>query len=116
MESVGVIPKRLRKFRIPMCSTCLYAKATKKPWREKQNFNHEPKIVLSPGELVSVDQLESPTPGLVAQMVGRLTTKRYKYATVFLDQASRIGYIYLQKTDTALETIEAKAAFQQHFF
>ena len=100
MASVGVIPKRLRKCRIPMCSACLYTKATKKPWRGKQNLNHEPKVILSPGELVSVDQLESPTPGLVAQVVGRLTTKRYKYATVFLDQSSRLSYIYLQKTNS----------------
>ena len=47
-------------------------------------------------------------------MVGRLTTERYKYTTVFVDQASRIGYIYIQKTNKALETLEAKAAFKQH--
>ena len=47
-------------------------------------------------------------------MVGHLTTKRCKYATVFVDQASRLGYIYLQKTNIALETLEAKSTFQQH--
>ena len=114
MTSVGVIPKRLRKCRIPMCSSCLYTKAAKKPWRVKQNLNHELKVILSPGELVSVDQLESLTPDLVVQMMGHLTTKRYKYTTVFVDQASRLGYIYLKNTNTDLETLEAKAAFQQH--
>ena len=29
MVKIGIIPKRLRKFRIPMCSACLHSKATK---------------------------------------------------------------------------------------
>ena len=90
MADIGVIPKRLKDCRVPMCSACLYAKATKKPWRGKQKHTYKPKIITSPGELISVDQLESPTPGLVAQMVGSLTTKRYKYAIVYMDQASRL--------------------------
>ena len=47
-------------------------------------------------------------------MTGRLTKKRYKYATVFVDQASKLSYVYLQKTASVEETLEAKWAFQQH--
>ena len=47
-------------------------------------------------------------------MTGKLTTKRYKYATVFVDQASRLGYVYLQKTATADETLVAKDAFERY--
>ena len=54
----------------------------------------------------------SPSPGLVAQITGKITNKRYRYATIFVDQASRFGYIYLQKTATAEETIEGKQAFE----
>ena len=61
-----------------------------------------------------VDQLDSPTPGLIVQMVERLTTKRYKYATVFIDHESRLAYIYLQQINNVIETLEVKAAFQQH--
>ena len=67
-----------------------------------------------PGELVSVDQLVSPTPGLIAQMTGRLTTKRYNYATVFVDHYSGYSYVHLQKSASAEETIEAKKAFEYH--
>ena len=67
-----------------------------------------------PGELILVDQLVSPTPGLVAQMTGRLTTKRYRHATVFVDQYSGLGYIYPQKTATAEETVEAKKSFEDY--
>jgi hypothetical protein len=64
--------------------------------------------------VVSVDQLVSHTPGLIAQMTGFLATKRYKYATVYVDQFSRLGFIYLQKTASAEETIEGKKAFDTY--
>ena len=64
--------------------------------------------------MVAVDQLVSPTPGLIAQISGYLTTKRYKYATVFVDLYSRYGYVYLQKTASANETCEGKKAFEAH--
>ena len=56
----------------------------------------------------------SPTPGLIAQMTGILTTKRYAYATVYVDQVSRLSFIWLQKTATADETIEGKTAFEKY--
>ena len=67
---------------------------------------------LQPGEVVSMDQMVSPTAGLVAQMTGILTNKRYQYATVYVDQATRLGYVYLQKSATAEETIKGKIAFE----
>lgn len=65
-------PKQPRsKCRIPTCSACLYAKATKRPWRSKpkKDGNHGNKPT-KPGQVVSVNQLVSPTPGLIAQMTG----------------------------------------------
>ena len=47
-------------------------------------------------------------------MVGFVTRQCYKYGTVFVDQASRMGFVYLQKTCSAEETIEAKRAFEQY--
>ena len=47
-------------------------------------------------------------------MVVFLTGQRYKYATVFVDQPSRMGFVYLQKTCSAEDTIEAKRAFKQY--
>ena len=45
-------------------------------------------------------------------MTGFLTTKRYKYATIYVDQYSRYGFVYLQKTASAEETVEGKRAFE----
>jgi len=60
----------------------------------------------NPGEMVSVDQLVSLAPGLVAQMTGKLMNNHYKYATVYVDHASWLGYVYLQKTAEAEETVK----------
>ena len=38
------------------------------------------------GYVVSADQLVAPTLGFVAQISGKLTIKRYKYATVYVNQ------------------------------
>jgi hypothetical protein len=45
-------------------------------------------------------------------MTGFLTTKRYTYTTVYVDQFTRFGYVHLQKTATAEETVEGKKAFE----
>ena len=114
MARQGILPQRLAQYKIPSCSTCLYGKATKRAWRSKQGKQRKRNKTLKPGEVISVDQMVSPVPGLIAQMVGFLTKQRYKYATVFVDQASRMGFVYLQKTCSAEETIEAKRAFEQY--
>ena len=110
----GILPRRLAHCKIPSCSTCLYRKATKRAWRSKQGKQRQEKKALKPGEVISVDQMVSPVQGLIAQMVGFLTRQRYKYATVFVDQSSCMGFVYLQKTCSAEATIEAKRAFQQY--
>ena len=113
MAQQGQLPRQYAKCEIPVCSACLYAKQTRRPWRGKPSSQHSKRNhELTPGEVVSVDQMVSPTPGLVAQMTGILTTKRYKYATVYVDQATRLGYTYLQKSATAEETIKGKIAFE----
>ena len=47
-------------------------------------------------------------------MTGKLTTKHYNYATVFVDQYSWLSYVYLQKRATAEETLEGKWAFKAY--
>jgi hypothetical protein len=61
---------------------------------------------------VSVDQIESSTVGLIAQLKGRLTTQRYRVVTVFVDHYSQLGYIHMQKDTTSKETLKAKQAFK----
>jgi hypothetical protein len=87
----------------------MYGAMTKQPWRTKAQPNMSKiKSVTRPGDCVSIDQLELPTPGFVAQLKGALTKKRYQAATVFVDHASRLSYIHLQQGLTSEETVEAK--------
>ena len=71
------------------------------------------KLVTRPGQIVLVDQLESNTPGLIAQLKGKLTQQRYKYAMVFVDQFSGYTFVYLQKRLISEETVMAKHAFKR---
>jgi hypothetical protein len=100
---------------IPICISCLFGKATRRPWRSKVPGNPQgaAKTLTRPGESVSVDQMKSPTLGLAAQLRGKPTKARYKVATVFIDHVSRPSYVHLQKTTSADETVEAKQAFER---
>jgi len=90
----------------------MFGKATRRPWRHKPRREWNRKEVTCPGEVISVDQMVSPTPGLIAQMSGRLTKERYKYATVFVDSYYGYSHIHLQKTQLVTETVEGKHTFE----
>ena len=67
----------------------MFGKATRRQWRTNALVNAQ-KIqpVTAPGFVVAIDQMISETPGLVAQMTGFITRKRYKLTTVFVDHFS----------------------------
>ena len=47
-------------------------------------------------------------------MKGRLTKKRYIYATVFVDHFSDLKYVHCMSEITSEETIYAKTSFERH--
>ncbi len=114
MARQGIIPRRLASCDVPVCSACQYGKATKRPWRQKtSNNNSEVARVTRPGQVISVDQMISKTPGLIAQMRGFLVRQRYTACTVFVDHYSNLSYVHMQKSTSAKETVEAKLAFER---
>ena len=113
MSKEGYLPSHLQQCRTPKCAACLYGKAAKRPWRTRAPPNRRaPPAVNGPGDCVSIDQLESSTPGLIAQLRGFLTKQRYTCTTVFVDQYSRLSFVYHQKSTKGDETLEAKRAFE----
>jgi hypothetical protein len=55
-----------------------YGKATKRAWGDKPSTNTiKPIRTQMPGAIVSFDTMTSPTPGLIAQMTGAPTSRRY---------------------------------------
>ena len=91
---------------------CIYGKSTHKVYRLKIPNQEHPEIILSPVHLDSIDQFLSPTPWFIAHMADKLTKNRYKYTGIFVDQASKLGYIYFEKKSTMEETLEVKKWFQ----
>jgi hypothetical protein len=51
--------------------------------------------------------------GFVAQLKGKLTTQRYKAATVFVDYFSGPRYIHMMTNTSSDENIKAKLVFEQ---
>ena len=115
MVRQGILPKKYEGVKLPFCSSCAYGKSVKRNWRSKRSNNRdEAKRPTKPGECISVDQLISPTPGLIAQMTGRLTTKRYSCATVYVDQYSSLSFVWPQVSTSAEDTIKGKVAFENY--
>ena len=113
LANKGQLPKRLLTCPTPFCAACQYGKMTKRPWRVKGDDKGTAKTATYPSQVVSVDQLESTSPGFIAQLKGTLTQQRYRYATVFVNQFSRYTFVYLQKRITSQETVMAKHAFER---
>lgn len=115
LSILKVIPTSFDNTKTPKCAGCLYGSMTKRPWRTKPRKGQQKSEiypVTRPGQVVSVDQFESSTPGFLPQLKGRLTRMRYKVATVFVDHYSRLSYIHLQRSFSSNETQEAKQAFE----
>ena len=62
---------------------------------------------------MSVDHMISTQQGFFAQMKGKLTRKRYRAASIFVDHFSRLRYVHLMQDLSSDETIKAKMAFER---
>jgi hypothetical protein len=69
---------------------------------------------VSPGDIMSVDQLESSTPGFIGQISGALTRQRIVGSTIFVDQASDLSYVYHQLSMSSEEIVLAKESFERY--
>jgi hypothetical protein len=111
----GKIPKKLAKVPPPKCSGYLFGAMTKFPWQgKKTKANHKVFVATKNGECISVDQMTSTEVGFFAQLKGKLTKKRYKCATVFVNHYSCLCFIHLQLNNKSNKTIAAKLAFKQY--
>jgi hypothetical protein len=112
----GILPQRIANCHVPKCASCLFGKAKRRPWRTRGHAGQIGKSATRPGDVVSVDQLISKTPGLVAQSTGKLMKRRHSVATIFVDHASGLDFVYPQESTSAKDTLEAKQAFERFAF
>jgi hypothetical protein len=52
--------------------------------------------------------------GFFAQLKGKLTKKRYKCATIFVDHYSHLRFVHLQLDNESDKTLATKLAFKQY--
>ena len=109
-----LLPKKILKTNTLICPACQYGKMHCKPWRTKGNHSKASRVATKPGQIVSVDQLESLTPGFIVQLKGNLTKQCYRYATIFVNQYSHLSYVFLQQTIMSNETVQAKTTFERY--
>jgi hypothetical protein len=108
LASERVLPCRLARCRRLLCPACVYGKMTWRKWRNNPNTNSITPHDVERGSMVSVDQLQSNLPGLIAQMKGVPTRKGYHIATVYVAHFSDFTYVHLQQTTSSVETLQSK--------
>eukprot|EP00957_Ditylum_brightwellii_P204611 15340125-Ditylum_brightwellii.AAC.3 len=116
----GIVPRRFihleEEDRIPICASCMFGQAHKKPWRTKSKSSKK-KIWRdtddAPGKGTSTDQLVSNQPGLVPQVSGRLTRAQVVGVTVYVDHFTNFVYIYLMRSLLGEETIASKKGYKR---
>jgi hypothetical protein len=111
----GKIPKKLAKVLPPKCAGCLFGAMTKLPWQGKETkANHEVFVATKPGECILVNQMTSMEVGSYTQLKGKLTKKRYKCTTVFVDHFSCLQFVHLQLDNGSVKTLATKLDFKQY--
>ena len=63
-----------------------------------------------PGEIAHADLMTSSVPGLISQMVGFLASRKFHYASFFVDDHSAYTFACHQETTNTEETIAANLA------
>ncbi len=107
------ILKKLTKVLPPKCGDCLFCAMTKLPWQGKETkSNHKVFIATKPGECVLVNQMTSREVGFFALLKGKLTKKRYKSATIFVDHFSHLQFVHSQLDNGSAKILAAKLAFK----
>ena len=66
---------------------------------------------MNPGYCIYVDQLESPTRGLIYQLKGRHTNNHYHTETIFTEHYSDLLHVNLQKSLNSEETVQSNKEF-----
>ena len=115
MATMGVFDSNIASCQPPVCASCMFGCAHKKPWRvkRKEKYVIRSESETAAGDNTSLDALTSITPGIIPQMSGILTSDRFWAATVFVNHATSYMYTHLQRGQTLIKYIEVKAAYER---
>ncbi len=108
------IPHRLAKVPAPKCAGCLFGAMTKLLLRGKETkSSHKVFVATKPGECISIDHMISMHMRFFSQLKGKLTSKRYCAASIFVDHFFCLRFVHLMQDLSSDKTIKAKEAFEQ---
>ena len=107
----GKLPKLLANVKPPICPSCQYGKAERR--RENKAKRGSIGKAKAPGDMVSVDQMISATPGRQITLSGKPSNSSYSIVTIFVDHVTNFSFAHFQESASATETIEAKRAFER---
>ena len=115
MASIGIFDSRLESCQPPVCASCMFGYAHKKPWRVKGNERHviRSESETAAGDMTSLDALTSSTPGIIPQMSGFLSSDRFLVAALFFGHATSCMYTHLQRFKNIIKSIKAKVAYEE---
>ena len=65
-----------------------------------------------PDEIVHIDIMTSSAPGLIAQMIGFITSKRFHQYSFFVDDKSDYAFVHHQQSTSAEDTIIANKSHE----
>jgi hypothetical protein len=109
----GKLPKTILGCDPPLCRSCQFGKAHRRPTASPAMAHSIDAENLQPGDKISVDQLQSSTPGYVDVFKGKPATAKYHAASVYVDHASRYTYIKCHFSTGSQEALEGKYRFEQ---
>jgi hypothetical protein len=109
----GKLPKKILGCSPPLCCSCLFGKAHRRASPSSDAVRHIDSGDLHPGEKVSVDQLESSTPGYVDTFKGKPTKAKCNASSVYIDHASRFIFVKCHFSTSGSEAVEGKTIFEQ---
>jgi hypothetical protein len=109
----GRLPKALANCEPPVCKSCQFGKAHRRPVASVEKAKPIDANDLNPGDCVSVDQIESSEPGYVDVHTGKPTTAKYHAASLYTDHASRFMYLKCHYSTGGQEAVAGKCLFEQ---
>ena len=110
----GILPAKFgsKKNTPPPCAGCVFGKQKRTPWRRSKKQSKPLKKATKLGKRVHVDCMVSRQPGLIPQVLGFLTNRRYAGALVFVEELSDFTYVHLVQGFTDADTLQGKHAFE----
>lgn len=108
----GRLPKTILGCDPPICQSCQFGKAYKQQSASPATAHPIDSGNLKPGDKVSVDQLESTTPGFVGIYKRKHTTAKYHAASVYVDH-KQIHIPQMPLLHMCTKAVKCKQQFEQ---